>query len=247
MPTHVHTLIAFVETLTRHPLNRDEGIQHGARERAIGGATLCWMATPDAIRYAGELGHELLIGHESLYYPYDVINSPKPPPGWEAWQVNRQRRELLSQHDLTFLRLHGSLDEICILDDFAARLELGAPVAADGLTKVYEIAPCSLGELVERVKARLGMPGLRVSAAAGMEQTVHRVGLPWGGLGLFVNVGYQQRLIEQGCDVFIAGESDNYGFRFAQECGIPMIETSHELSANDGLTRAISTVNVVRA
>ena len=58
---------------------------------------------------------------------------------------------------------------------------------------------------------------------------VSRIGLPWGGLGLFVNVGYQQALVEQGCDLFIAGESDNYGFRFAQECGIPMIETSHEI------------------
>ena len=83
------------------------------------------------------------------------------------------------------------------------------------------------------------MPALRVSAARGMDQVVHRVGLPWGGLGLFVNVGYQQRLIEQGCDVFIAGESDNYGFRFAAECGIPMIETSHELSENDGLQRFV--------
>jgi putative NIF3 family GTP cyclohydrolase 1 type 2 len=37
--------------------------------------------------------------------------------------------------------------------------------------------------------------------------------------------------------VFIAGESDNYGFRFAEECGIPMIETSHEISENPGLRR----------
>ncbi|NOY75007.1 MAG: hypothetical protein GXP32_04360 [Kiritimatiellaeota bacterium] len=57
-----------------------------------------------------------------------------------------------------------------------------------------------------------------------------RVGLPWGGLGLFVNVAYQQFLFEHGCDVFIAGESDNMGFRFAEECGIPMIETSHEVN-----------------
>jgi putative NIF3 family GTP cyclohydrolase 1 type 2 len=71
---------------------------------------------------------------------------------------------------------------------------------------------------------------------------VHRVGLPWGGLGLFVNVGYQQRLIEQGCDLFIAGEADNYGFRFAAECGIPMIETSHELSENDGLRQFVNTL-----
>ena len=27
------------------------------------------------------------------------------------------------------------------------------------------------------------------------------------------------------------------GFRFAAECGIPMIETSHELSENPGLRR----------
>ena len=38
-------------------------------------------------------------------------------------------------------------------------------------------------------------------------------------------------------DVFIAGESDSYGFRFSQECGIPMIETSHEVSENPGLRR----------
>ena len=56
-----------------------------------------------------------------------------------------------------------------------------------------------------------------------------------GGLGLFVNVTYQQRLIEMSCDVLTAGESDNYGFRFSAELGIPMIETGHEISENPGL------------
>ena len=79
------------------------------------------------------------------------------------------------------------------------------------------------------------MPAVRVSHPKGMEQIVHRVGLPWGGLGLHRNVGYQQKLIELGCDVFIAGETDSYGFRFSGECGIPMIETSHEVSENPGL------------
>jgi len=236
MPTTVHDIIGYIEALTGHPLNRDEGIQHGG-DRPVAGLTVCWMASPEAIRAAGAHGDELLIGHESLYYPYDVIHSPNPPAGWADWQVNRQRRDLLGEYDLTFLRAHGSLDEITIFDDFVARLGLEAPVFADGLVKVYEIAPCPLAELVEQVKARMGMPALRVSAPAGLTQIVRRIGLPWGGLGLFVNVGYQQKLIEQGCDVFIAGESDNYGFRFAAECGIPMIETSHELSENDGLQR----------
>jgi len=115
-------------------------------------------------------------------------------------------------------------------------LKLGSPVFAEGLVKVYEITPRPMGDLVEHVKECLGVPHVRVSLAQ-VDQVVHRVGLPWGGLGLFVNVSYQQKLIAQGCDVFISGESDNYGFRFAQELGIPTIETSHEVSEDPGLRR----------
>ena len=80
------------------------------------------------------------------------------------------------------------------------------------------------------------MEHVRVSwAGCTPDRTVRRVGLPWGGLGLFVNVGYQQWVLENGCDVLIAGESDSYGFRFSGECGVPMIETSHEASEVPGM------------
>lgn len=233
--TTTRDVIGYIESLTGHPLNRDEGVQHGDAQRGIRAAMICWMATADAIAAAGERRVDLLIGHESLYFPYDAIHRTDNPPGWESWQINRQRRALLDAHALTFARVHGSADEICILDDFATLLGLGAPVVADKLVKVFEIAPCPLDELVTHVKERIGMAHVRLAAAGSMQQPVHRVGLPWGGLGLFVNVTYQQRLIELGCDVMIAGESDNYGFRFAAECGIPMIETSHETSENPGL------------
>jgi putative NIF3 family GTP cyclohydrolase 1 type 2 len=231
----VSDIVRYVETMTGHPIMADEGVQHGPADRVIFDVTLCWMADPSAIQAAGASRSELLIGHESLYYPYDVVNSTAPPPGWPDWQTNRQRTALLDRYDLTFLRLHGSLDEVCIFDDFAARLDLGAPVTVDGLVKIYEIEECTLAQLVGRVKDKLGMATLRVSQPETMRPRIRRVGLPWGGLGLFVNVAYQQRLIEQGCDAFIAGESDNYGFRFSAECGIPMIETSHEISENPGL------------
>ncbi|MGC9348120.1 MAG: Nif3-like dinuclear metal center hexameric protein [Anaerolineae bacterium] len=237
--TTVKDIIRYVEGLAGHRLNADETVGHGTADRTVTGVTVCWMATPEAIRACAEQGHELLIGHESLYYPYNAPNAANLPDGWERWPVNRQRRELLSEHVLTFLRIHGSADEIAIFDAFAEMLELGQPIVEEGLVKVYEIAPCPLGTLVSRVKRQVGMDGLRISVPETygdpMEETVHRVGLPWGGLGLFVNVEYQQRLIEQGCDVFVAGESDNYGFRFAREAGIPMIETSHEVSENPGL------------
>lgn len=109
--------------------------------------------------------------------------------------------------------------------------------------KIYEIDECTLDELVESVKLATGMSGVRVSRALGEPRLIRRIGLPWGGLGLFVNVPYQQRPIEQGCDAFIAGESDNYGLRFAAECGIPMIETSHEISENPGLRHFVEMMN----
>ena len=225
----------YVSELTGHPLNRDEGVHHGSIDDPVNGVTVCWMATPDALRFAGEQGHSLLIGHESLYYPYDVVNQENPPDGWQNWPTNRQRRELLERYNLTFLRLHGSVDEICILDDFAEQIGMGTPVHNEGYVKIYEIEPMPVDKLVAQVKSKLGMDAVRVAPVTPMPETVRRIGLPWGGMALFVNVGYQQKLIDQGVDLLIAGETDNYGFRFAQELGIPMIETSHEISENKGI------------
>jgi putative NIF3 family GTP cyclohydrolase 1 type 2 len=231
-------IIAFVERATGHPLHSDEGVQRGPAGRSVERAFVCWMATKEALSRAAKTAADLVIGHESLYYPYDAVVRKDLAPGWQDWPVNHARRTLLEDHGMTFARLHGSLDEICIFDEFAARLGLEQPVIAEGgLAKVYAIKPCTLGELVERVARCMTMSPLRVSAPNGLGQKVSRVGLPWGGLGLFVNVGYQQHLLSLGCDVLIAGESDSYGFRFSAECGVPMIETSHEDSENDGLRR----------
>lgn len=227
-------LTKYVESLTGHPLNRDEGILYGDAKETVATAVVCWMATPDAIQFAGDAGADLLVCHEALFFPYPSQNAARPE-GWEMWPVNRARREALDRHHLTAMRIHGSADEICIFDDFAELFELGKPVYEERLVKVYELAPLKLSQLVKRVKRSTGMRHLRVSAGFSDEIIVHRIGLPWGGLGLFVNVTYQQSLIALECDVFIAGESDNYGIRFGQEAGIPLIETSHEISENPGL------------
>ncbi len=234
--TTVTDVIRHIEKLTGHPLNKDEGVHHGDANRELKSVTLAWMATPEAIHAAGQRGDQLLLCHESLYYPYDVVISPNPPTDWQSWKVNRQRREALETYNLSCLRIHGSADEICIFDTFAEVLGLGEPVLNQGAyAKIFEIPECPLDELIQQVKQCVGMKGVRVADGGKPKRKVKRIGLPWGGMGLFVNVGYQQQLLELGCDVFIAGESDNYGFRFALESGIPMIETSHELSENDGL------------
>jgi len=230
-------IVKVVADSVGHPPNSDEGIQHGSAGTEVRRLVVCWMAAVEAIEHAGRIGAEFLIGHESLYYPYNAVNRPDAPPGWQDWPVNRARREALERHGLTFARMHGSVDELCIFDVFAEKLGLGEPAAADGLAKVYDVEPCTLGELVDRVKECMGMAPLRVSAPNGLGQRVSRIGLPWGGLGLWTNVGYQEKLLEMGCDALVAGEACSYGFRFSAECGVPMIETSHEDSENPGLRR----------
>jgi putative NIF3 family GTP cyclohydrolase 1 type 2 len=228
-------IVAYIQELSGHPLNRDEGIQHGSGDNAIDKVLVTWMATAPAIEQAGALDCQLVLCHESLYFPYDAVVRTDNPVGWEQWPTNRQRRDLLDKYKLNLLRAHGSLDEICIFDDFAALLNLGSPIEGEGYDKIYEITPQPLHRLAEDVATRMGLQFMRITAPCGMEQIVHRVGLPWGGLGLFVNVSYQQQCIAKQCDVLIGGESDSYGLHFANELGIPFIETGHEVSENPGL------------
>ena len=164
-------------------IGSDEGVHFGSARTPVERVMVCWMATPDALDAAIRANAELVIGHESLYFPYNAAVQADNPPGWENWRVNRQRRDLLATGEMTFLRLHFSLDELYILDDFAEQLGLGKPVQCEGFARVYEIEECTLGELIERAKKATGMSNLRVAMYRGMEDKVRRIGLPLGGLG----------------------------------------------------------------
>jgi putative NIF3 family GTP cyclohydrolase 1 type 2 len=92
----------------------------------------------------------------------------------------------------------------------------------------------TFGDLIAHVKAACSMPAVRTTLHSA-DRPVRRIGLPWGGLGLFVNVSYVQTLIDLGVDTLICGETDNYGLRFAAELDIAVMETSHEISEEQGL------------
>ena len=42
-PAHIQ---AYVESMTGHPLNPDEGVQHGDAQRDVTAVTVAWMASP---------------------------------------------------------------------------------------------------------------------------------------------------------------------------------------------------------
>jgi putative NIF3 family GTP cyclohydrolase 1 type 2 len=249
--TTPNDIIRWVEDLKGRPINHEEGVHHGSGERAVRGVTICWKAVPAAIDAAGARGDDLIVGHESLYYPYYFDFDPDRTPGWPEWGINVRRKEQLERYGLAYLRLHTSIDYLCIAEDMGRWLELGEPTITERGTRVWEIPPVSVRELVARAKRVSGLPAIRVSAPKGLDQTVRRAGLLVGGAGLCPNGGAFEPYVRAGCDVLIAGETDNYGFRYAAECGIPLIETSHEVVENPGfrhfsemLTEAFSDLHV---
>jgi len=235
---HVSDILTTVEELTDDLLMKDEGVQMGDPKKPVTKATVCWTASRNALLSAEQNGSDLVICHESLFYPYDSTLKEGQTQDWEAWPTNRKRREIIERSGIALARVHGSADKISIFDHFAEMLELGKPAFGTGWYKVYDIEPTPISKILTSAKKAVGMDHVRTSCTDDdLDQKVSRVGLPWGGLGIMFNVSYQQWLIEQNCDILIAGEADSYGFRFAAEIGIPMIETSHEGSEIPGLRR----------
>lgn len=230
-----------LSTLCGQPLSADEGLKFGNANAPIRGVINCWMFNAEVAALARKENCNLILSHESLYVPYG-IGEGKPFGGFAGdyltWPANAKCTRELVQSDLQFVRFHGHADQLCVFTSFAEQLGLTDKFATGpiGYDAVYQHAPRSVGEWVKHVKICTGMKTLRV-AIEDSARVVTKIGLAWGGMGLFVNINYPMKLIELGAELIIAGETDNYGFRFMQESGADVIECSHEISENRGITK----------
>ncbi|NOZ28342.1 MAG: hypothetical protein GXP39_09870 [Chloroflexi bacterium] len=212
-------------------LGEEEGFRFGSPDAEVTGILIAWMATEEVIRKAHEQGCNLLIVHEDLLFPPGYTRAA--PERYLSGVVNTRRLQLLARWEMTVFRAHGTLDRLCILDDFIAALGLPPPVVSEEYWRVCEIPPTTVGELADRIKEQLALPSLRVVGE--LEQVVQRVGLPWGGLGLSLNASFLEGLLRYGVDALIAGETDEYAMWAMRDAGIPLIETSHAVSEEPGL------------
>jgi len=226
----VKELVDYIVGLKGSGLNQDEGVLFGDAEAEIKGILITWMPTVKALQTARRRGCNVVLCHETFYFMPMHQNFA---PQHITWRANRRRVEEAAAGKMTVLRVHGSLDWICIYDDAVAALGIENPTPGTGWQKVFPIPETTVEKLVEKVKKATGLKTVRV--AGDLKKRVKCVGLPWGGLGLDSNIPYMARLVEMGADVFIAGEADEYGMTFANDCGVPLIETGHSVSENFGL------------
>lgn len=206
----------------------------GNAMRPVNSVLVCWMATSEAIQHAIEIEADLIICHEAFFLPY-LVELNGGSGDFLSYPANYRRTSVLAKHGIAIARIHPSMDKITILDRFADQLKLGKPVADDGCwARMYDFdKPVTFSRLVDHVE-QCGFPVMRCSDTD-PDKVIKHIGLPWGGMSLFVNINYMQQLVEMGCDAFVAGEADSYSFHFARESGVGMIETGHEYSENPGV------------
>jgi len=119
------------------------------------------MATKDTIEKAIDEDCNLMVIHEGLFYPY-VFQRDENFEKYLTWSVNHARLKMLSEHNITVFRAHGTLDGLCILDLFAESLGLPEPTVRHGYIRIYDVPPITVGDLALNVKEKLNLKAVRI-------------------------------------------------------------------------------------
>ena len=213
-------------------LSSEEGFRFGNPNLEVKGILVSWMATKEAIEKAIDEDCNFMIVHEDLFYPYE-FQRDETFEKYLTWSVNHTRLKMLAEHNITVFRAHGTLDRLCILDDFAETLGLPEPTVRKGYVRIYDVPSITVKDLALDVKKKLNLKAVRV--VGDFDREISRIGLPWGGLGLSLNIGFLEELLRYAPQVLIAGETDEYAMYYALDADVNIIETGHSISENIGL------------
>jgi len=232
-------MIAALTDRLGHPLGNEEHLTFGDPSADYRRALVAWKVDDFVIKTARETGCDLILHHESLLHPLPGFFHPAGDNRrWLGWKVNADKLAALGAAGLATFCLHASADKLFIFDAFARKLGLRPiePELAPGrryYARLFDSEGTTLGELAARVKAAMGMSWVR--CVGDPARKAGAVGLPLGGIGLFVNTVAIQEIVELGAGTLICGETDNHAMCYAAEQGVGVVETSHELSENPGL------------
>lgn len=222
--------LAPLETAVAGDVN---GFMFGDEDSEVRGICVCWSPTYQVIRQAIESGASMIVCHEIPFF----FKTDSPWFGdrkTETKLPNLERFKLLLHHGICIYRAHSNWDVVpgygnC--DAFGRALGFSREVARSKLSRVYEVAPISVQDLVAHVKSCLNMDRVRV--VGNLSKVVTKVGTACGGLGQFFN--YPEELVALGAEVAVMGEVLDYTMRHALELDLPVIETMHIGSENFGL------------
>lgn len=202
------TIKAIIETLTEgiEPIpNTVDKLEPGEPESAVTGIVTTFAATRYVVERAIELGANLIVSHEGIYYSHRG--------GAEAWPndpVCRAKAERIREAGLSIFRYHdyahrrapdliteGLVEAL----GWAEYVEEHRPEAA-----LLTIPPMGVREIAEHLRTKLGLSVVR--AAGDLTQTCRRVGVLVGFRG---GGSVAIPLFESGrLDLIVAGEGPEW-------------------------------------
>jgi len=222
-----------------NPEHTVDNFKSGNPQTPVKNVATAWMGYTSTMRKAHELGCEMIVVHEPIYY----IHRDNPAPDLPAV---REKRKFLEESGLIVLRCHDVWDrvpKIGIRDAWAEFLglvhEVGRTIPTDPTAPapylgVYEIAPTTSGEFARRVAGRVAALGQSAVGLVGPDdKPIRRVAIGTGAC-----TSFQEMAFELKADLALCSDD---GFTFwrdgalAVDMGLPVVVASHGCTEEIGM------------
>lgn len=213
----------------------EERILFGNADQEVSAIAVCWMPTIEVIKKAAEIGCNLIICHENLTFPYNFYTFGQHLENTIMWKSNMERLSLLIKHNISVIRGHATIDHAYIGRCFEEAIGMTEKDGAKKDGNITVIEKTTLEELARDIKRKVKLDTIRVTGD--LKTEIQRVGFAIGGVGISVNMGALQKLVESYANVIITGEADEESLRFAVDSGVCVIETSHIAYEEIGLEK----------
>ncbi|GIN57034.1 hypothetical protein J8TS2_13530 [Lederbergia ruris] len=177
----------------------------GEKDKVVKGIGTTFMATYDVIQRAIDLGVNLIITHEGIYYSHHDQTDK-----WIQDPIYLEKRRLIESSDMAIFRLHDAIHLYKpdgITKGLLHSLDWGCYVEKNDLTEsILTLPAMTLGEFAEYVKKKLNIPYVRV--VGDVSQICKRVA---------VSVGYRgggenaiPLFVREQLDLLITGEGPEW-------------------------------------
>ncbi len=223
-----------IEAAGARPIeNTVDTIKSGDPDAGLTGIVTTFLATVEVVRRAAELGANLIVAHEPVYYNHrDDADWLEGDPVYDA------KRRLLEDERITVFRFHDyahARQPDAILSGVLSTL--GWEDRADpDVPYVVELPPTRLSDLVITLKERLGVESVRVAGSP--DALCRRIALLVGAADGRYHV---LALSRHGADVVVAGEAREWEaleyVRDANALGMnkALVVVGHERSEEPGM------------
>lgn len=223
---------AFIAQVPNSPFEKTvDTIKVGSRDTVVTGVVTTMFTTMEIIHRAIVLKANLIIPHEPTFFSgQDETDYLQNDP------VFRAKYDLMEKNGITLWRNH---DYVHRMQDDGVRIgvvdELGWNDYYQPKSPVLTIPKTSLRDLINHIKARMGVPAMRY--VGDLDQTCTKVLLLPGAVGGRLQI---TKIMELKPDVLVCGESNEWEtpeyVRAANEIGmkLSMIEIGHSASEEGG-------------